>query len=316
MNPTKKDDGHSPVHPCTCTCTDENRTASDSHCAQAPAGYACEWENCTETFDDSSAFLKHIESHITKRPWVCKWRGCKSVRKAFTEYRSTLLQHVIMHTSYKPHVCPVVGCGFSSPFPWCLKKHERAHVRTGTSVGKLVRRRKKLPAVGLLIGATEHVEESAAANAKASITPLVASVTDSSGAAAAAFAQSTAAKLDVAATSASGGVPAIAAVSPLAPSAAGGSTAPRVPLSSVGSSALAPAALGACKLSNPMAASVPLATCLYRPATIAIAPPTYPFSPLAALCNVATSVLGPSDIKEEHEKVKERKVLEIADLIN
>lgn len=83
-----------------------------------PDPFACCWDDCERTFNNSQMYFDHIQTHVHCNPRgnnvvggvPCSWRGCKSVFRSVYK----LADHVRSHTQEKLVGCPTCGGLFAT----------------------------------------------------------------------------------------------------------------------------------------------------------------------------------------------------------
>ncbi|XP_046400207.1 histone H4 transcription factor [Ischnura elegans] len=83
-----------------------------------PSTYRCNWEDCSDEFQNAQKFYNHVECHVrghvpdnsAKNSYQCAWGVCKSK----CPIRPKLRDHVRVHTQEKMVGCPVCGGVFAT----------------------------------------------------------------------------------------------------------------------------------------------------------------------------------------------------------
>ncbi|CAB3367706.1 Hypothetical predicted protein [Cloeon dipterum] len=92
----------------------------------------CKWTNCTLTFPDQKALVRHIERfHVMEArrgsyEFACHWKNCPRSCRPFNA-RYKLLIHMRVHSGEKPNKCTWPSCGKAFSRLENLKIHQRSH---------------------------------------------------------------------------------------------------------------------------------------------------------------------------------------------
>lgn len=107
---------------------DHHHHVGPRHKRQYPM--ACQWPGCTvqEPFTSSAELMEHLsEVHVGRGQdkYACHWGQCGSGQGRMFSSRQKVLRHLQSHIGHRPFVCSVCGQGFSEAAP--LAAHMRRH---------------------------------------------------------------------------------------------------------------------------------------------------------------------------------------------